>query len=129
MRILHQAIGWSIVGSFAVLWLWAMATWVALRIRRVSGPGRAFWWLLGFVQVALLLQGIAGVILLVMGGRATLLHYVYGIVFPVLLLLVAHVLARDDRFADRPWLVFGWASFFIFGLTFRALDTGLGLLR
>lgn len=129
MRLVHQVIGWAIVGSFVVLWLWSMATWLATRVaRRGSGPGRPFWWLLGFVQVALVVQAVVGIVLLVLGGRVPLLHYVYGAVFPILLLAIAHVLARDDRFAARPWLVFGWASFFIFGLTFRALDTGLGLL-
>lgn len=128
MRLVHQVIGWAIVGSFALLWLWSMVAWIALKARQVAGPGRPFWWLLGVVQASVLVQAIVGIVLLFMGGHAELLHYVYGAVFPILLLAIAHVLARDDRFADRPWLVFGWASFFIFGLTFRALDTGLGLL-
>jgi hypothetical protein len=126
VRLIHVVVGWAIVGGFALLWLWAMVTWVGERVvRRVSGPGRPFWWVLGSLQAALLLQAVAGSILLILGGRASALHYVYGVVFPVLLLLVAHVLARDT-FARRPWLVFGWAAFFIFGLTLRALMTGLG---
>jgi hypothetical protein len=120
VRPLHAVVGWGIVGGFGVLSLWGLATWVLRR-----GPGRWFWWILGFVQGAVLLQAVAGVVLLVLGGRAPALHYIYGVIFPVLVLLVAHVLARD-AFAHRPWVPFALASFFSFGLTLRALMTGLG---
>ncbi len=120
MSLLHTAIGWAIVIAFALIWLWGMG---ALLFRR--GPGRRYWWLVAFVQGTLLAQAAAGVILLLMGGRASSLHYVYGVVFPVLVLMVAHVLARE-QFAHRPWLPFALASFFCFGLTLRALMTGLG---
>ena len=89
------------------------------------GPGRRYWWLLAFVQGSLLVQGVAGVILLLLGGRAEPLHYVYGVIFPVLVLMVAHVLARE-QFSHRPWLPFSLAAFFCFGLTLRALMTGFG---
>jgi hypothetical protein len=120
MRLFHTAVGWSIVGAFAVIWLWGMG---ALIFRR--GPGRRYWWLIAFVQATLLIQGVAGVILLTLGGRASALHYVYGVIFPVLVLMVAHVLARE-QFSHRPWLPFALAAFFCFGLTLRALMTGLG---
>jgi hypothetical protein len=120
MRAAHAAIGWGIVLAFALAWLWGM---VALIVRR--GPGRAFWWIVAFVQGAVLVQGVAGVVLLLLGGRISGLHYVYGVVFPVLVLMVAHVVARE-QFAHRPWLPFAVASFFCFGLTLRALMTGLG---
>ncbi len=127
MRTVHLVVGWAIVGGFALLWIWRGAAWllgrVSARFRRPAG--RAFWTVLGFLQATLLIQGIVGVVLLVGGGRASALHYVYGVVFPILLLLVAHVLARE-AFADRPSLPFAWAAFFIFGLTARALMTGLG---
>jgi hypothetical protein len=120
MRLIHAAIGWSIVGAFAVIWLWGMGSLIFRR-----GPGRRFWWLIAFVQATVLIQGVAGVILLSLGARVSALHYVYGVVFPVLVLLVAHVLARE-QFAHRPWLPFSLAAFFCFGLTLRALMTGLG---
>jgi hypothetical protein len=120
MQLLHAGIGWAIVAAFGIIWLWGMG---ALIFRR--GPGRRFWWLIAFVQATLLAQGLAGVILLILGGRASVLHYVYGVAFPVLVLMVAHVLARE-QFADRPWFPFAMASFFCFGLTLRALMTGLG---
>ena len=121
MRTVHLAVGWFVVGSFGLLMLWGLATWV---IRR--GPGRAFWWLVAAVQVALITQLLGGVILLVMGGRPPLLHYAYGIVFPVMLLLFAHWAAREVV-PERPWAAFAVASFIAFGLTLRALTTGLGI--
>jgi hypothetical protein len=112
-------VGWSIVGAFGVLWLWGLGAWLLRR-----GPGRYYWWVVAYVQAVILIQGLVGVILLVAGGRASILHYVYGVIFPVLVLLTAHVLARD-AFAHRPWAPFALAAFFSFGLTLRALMTGL----
>jgi hypothetical protein len=120
VRAVHLVVGYAIVAGFAVQWLWGLGTWITGR-----GPGRAFWWLLGFLQAIVLAQGVAGLILLLTGGRVSALHYVYGVVFPVLVLVVAHVLARD-AFAHRPWAPFALAAFFVFGLTLRALMTGLG---
>jgi hypothetical protein len=121
MRTLHLVVGWSIVGSFALLALWGLATWIIKR-----GPGRSFWWLVATVQVAVIAQFVAGVILLVLGGRRPLLHYAYGVVFPVMLLLFAHWTAREVV-PERPWAPFAVASAIAFGLTYRALQTGLGI--
>jgi hypothetical protein len=120
LRAVHAALGWGIVGAFGILWLWGLGIWVLRR-----QPPRGFWWIVAFVQAGVLLQAVAGVVLLLLGGRAPALHYVYGVIFPVLVLLVAHVLARD-AFAHRPWAPFALAAFFSFGLTLRALMTGLG---
>jgi hypothetical protein len=120
MHLIHTGVGWAIVAAFGIIWLWGMG---ALIFRR--GPGRKYWWLIAFVQGTLIVQGVAGVILLILGGRASALHYVYGVIFPALVLIVAHVVARE-QFAHRPWLPFAVASFFCLGLTLRALMTGLG---
>ena len=121
MNGVHAFVGFAIVGGFALLTLWGLATWVTRR-----GPGKAFWWLLGTLQAALILQLLVGLVLLAMGGTSGMLHYLYGVAFPVLILVGAHWLARD-AFADRPWAPFAVGSFFIFGLTLRALMTGLGI--
>jgi hypothetical protein len=121
MRVIHLWLGASIVAGFGLMFLWGLGTWIFRR-----GPGRAFWWLLTFVQVSLLVQLVGGLLLLAAGGRQPWLHYVYGVVFPALVLGVAHVLAREI-FADRPWAAFALAGFFSLGLTLRALMTGLGI--
>lgn len=119
MRLLHTVVGWSIVGAFGVLWLWGLGAWILRR-----GPGRYFWWIVAYVQATVLIQALVGLILVLAGGRAALLHYVYGAVFPILVLLTSHVLARD-AFVHRPWAPFALAAFFCFGLTLRAVMTGL----
>jgi hypothetical protein len=112
--------GWFIVGGFGLLGLWGLGTWILRR-----GPGRAFWWLVATVQVVLIAQLVAGVILLLVGGRRPILHYAYGVVFPVVVLIGAHWAAREV-IPERPWAAFAVASFIAFGLTLRALTTGLG---
>ncbi len=121
MRLVHLVVGWAIVGGFGVVWLWGLGAWIFRR-----NPHRWFWVIVGFLQATLLVQGVVGGVLLLTGGSASVLHYVYGVIFPVLILLVAHVLGRE-AFAHRPWLPFTAAAFFCFGLTLRALMTGFGL--
>jgi hypothetical protein len=71
-------------------------------------------------------------VLLVLGYRPeTWLHYVYGF-GPIVVFLIAHQMARevhDGQPAGRlsqPWVVFAAAAFICFGLSGRALMTGLG---
>ena len=91
-------------------------------------PPPWYWRLLGLLQVLLILQLLAGGILLLSGRRAdSFLHYLYGAVFPAIILVATHVTAR--RMADEAdtWKAFAIAAFFVFGLTLRALTTGLGM--
>jgi hypothetical protein len=61
------------------------------------------------------------------GGRpSTWLHYVYGF-GPLAIFGIGHLLARDEAFRTRPWAPFALASFISFGLSQRALTTGLGI--
>jgi uncharacterized membrane protein YhaH (DUF805 family) len=92
-------------------------------------PHDPFWTLLGIMQVIIAIQFVFGAILF-LGARRPLgaggpvwLHYVYGAFFPALVLGVAHIRAR--KVPAAPWLVFGFAALICFGLTFRALQTGL----
>lgn len=121
MSAFHAVLGFSVVGSFALLALWGLATWLLKR-----GPGRAFWWLVAFLQVVLLSQIAVGLALLAIGRRQGVLHVLYGSLFPILVLAAAHWLARD-AFEHRPWVPFAIGGFFGFGLTLRALTTGLGI--
>jgi hypothetical protein len=111
-----------------VLLLWTI--WCLIRNRP---PHEWFWNLLGGLQVVLVLQALMGVILFITGARPEAqglrqwLHYTYGGLFPLAVLLYAHRVAKTDRFREIPWVPFGIASFFIFGLTFQAIRTGLGV--
>jgi len=89
----------------------------------------AFWvTLLAFLQALLVIQLLVGIVVLTTGRRAdSILHYLYGVVFPTVVLVIAHVLARGMDDESDTWRVFAIAAFFVFGLTLRALTTGLGL--
>ena len=107
------------VAGFALVMTGGLVAW----LRKLTDAGRWFWSLLAVLQVLVGLQILGGIVLLILGRPQDLLHYLYGGVFPILLLVTAHVVSRSE---DRPaHLNFAWASFFCFGLTLRALMTGL----
>jgi hypothetical protein len=123
MDTIHRFIGFAIVGLAAILPLWGL---IALLVRRE--PNRWFWGVLAVLQGALVLQLIAGIVLLAMGRRLpSLLHFLYGVVFPAVVLAVGHVIGRGLANEEDTWKVFAVAGFFVFGLTLRALTTGLEL--
>lgn len=122
MSDVHRVVGFVVVATFAVGWLFGLALWIAKR-----QAGDWFWRWLVAAQLVAILQALLGVVLLAMGRRPTdWLHLVYGF-GPILILGIGHVLARDENFRDRPWIPFAFASFICFGLTLRALMTGLGI--
>ncbi len=122
MSDVHRFAAFAVVAIFAVGWVWGLGAWALRR-----SPGDRYWLWLTVVQVTLGAQTIVGALLFASGRRApTLLHYAYGL-FPIVLLVGAHVYARKPEFSSRPWFPFAVASFFCFGLTLRALMTGLGI--
>src|SRR4029450_3030777 len=88
--------------------------------------GRLYWGLLTVLQVLLGVQLLAGLVLLFSGGRPPILHYLYGVVFPALVIGGCHVFTRG---LEKPpyHLFFTIGSFFVFGLTARGLRAGLGV--
>ncbi|MDQ3915412.1 MAG: hypothetical protein M3323_08820 [Actinomycetota bacterium] len=121
---LHRLVAYSVPAGFLLLALAALYTFL-----RNREPGDWFWNLLGIVQVVLGVQVVVGLVLLAMGNRAVTkgpdwLHYVYGGLFPLAVLVLAHRFAGRHQGAEIA--VFGFASLVAFGLTFRALQTGLG---
>jgi len=133
---LHRVVGFAVVGLFTIGWVWGLVAWISRR-----GPGDLFWRWVAVAQVLVGLQAVFGIVLLLFGKRvvtggplSNVLHYVYGLL-PLLLFVFAHVVARagnasiigfDERRRIAPWVPFAWASFICFGLTLRALMTGLG---
>jgi hypothetical protein len=77
-------------------------------------------------QVVAIVQALIGIVLLIAGYRPpTTLLYVFWF-WPLVILAIAHALAREESFQARPWLPFALGAFICFGLTLRALMTGLG---
>lgn len=121
----HRYIAFAIPTGWALLALWALVAFI-----RNKPPANGFWTLLGGLQVVLGIQAIVGAVLFVMGHRPgsngpTWLHYAYGALFPAAVLVYAHRFARRNE--GISWIVFGVAALVVFGLTFRALQTGLGI--
>jgi hypothetical protein len=121
MASFHRVLGFAIVTGWGLLFLFGIGLFITRR-----DANRLYWGLLGVLQVLLGLQLVAGLVLLVSGGRQPLLHYLYGAVFPALILGVCHLFSRG---LEKPpyHLFFSIGAFFVFGLTARALMTGLGV--
>ena len=122
MTGIHEVVGFVVVGIFTIGWLFGLVLWVS---RREAGDW--FWRWLVTAQVVAIVQALIGVILLIAGKRpTTALHYVYGF-GPLVIFAIGHALAREDPFRGKPWAPFAMASFISFGLSLRALMTGLGI--
>jgi hypothetical protein len=129
----HNFIGYLVVSSFGLLMLLGGLRWLGQRrgfralFGWAAGDGvlRFFWGLVTGIQVTLVVQMGAGITLLALGHTRPLLHYLYGSLFPVIVLVAAHVVGRSLQ--RDQWVAFAWAGFFCFGLTLRALATGLGI--
>jgi len=119
----HAVVGFVIVAGWFVVFAWGCLSWWPFH----REPPRAFWGLLGVLQGILILQLVIGIILWISNPVPTWLHPLYGAVFPAIVLAIAHVLARGMDLETDRYKVFAVASFFIFGLTLRALMTGLGV--
>ncbi|HEX2235431.1 MAG TPA: hypothetical protein VHK89_04060 [Actinomycetota bacterium] len=125
MDDIHRLIAYVVPAGWALLPLWALVAFV-----RNKAPGQGFWNAVAVMQVLLAVQAVVGLVLLVLGRQPASngpvwLHYAYGIGAPVVVLALAHSWARRNE--GLSWAVFGVAGFVIFGLTFRALQTGLGI--
>jgi len=121
MSRFHEAVGFVIVTGWFALTVWGAVAWL-----RKREPTMWFWRLLGVLQGVLVLQLVLGLILWTANPLPQFLHPFYGALFPLVVLVVAHVLARGMDDERERWKVFAVASFFVFGLTLRALITGLG---
>lgn len=125
IAIAHRYIGISIVVALLYLAVYG----VVARIAGRHEVGRPFWGVLYYTETVLVIQIIAGTILLFMGrrvgGSGFDLHYLYGSLFPFVVILGGrlYALRRDDR----DYVPIAWAGFIAFGLTTRALMTGLGI--
>jgi hypothetical protein len=129
MPEIHKYIGFAVVAIFSIGWIWGLGTWILRR----PGPGNGFWIWLSVAQIVAGIQALAGILLLILGYTPdTWLHLVYGLL-PLVVLALAHWLAREGQKAKQganpfpPWTWFAGASFICFGLTLRALMTGLGI--
>lgn len=121
---LHRYVAYSIPTGFALLFFVSIFTYLFNR-----DPGEWYWRLLAVLQVVLAIQVLAGGILFLAGNRPPGIsfagaHYVYGALFPLVVLMFSHRFAA--RHTNVAVAIFGVGAFLCFGLTMRALQTGLG---
>lgn len=123
MSRIHLYVAYVVPTGFLVLAAWSLVSFI-----RNKGPSSLYWNLLAILQVVLGVQVVVGALLFLGGleppSSPAWLHYAYGGLFPAALLVWAHRFGRKHK--DVAWLVFGLAAFVNFGLTTRALMTGLG---
>ena len=122
----HSYVGFALVSVWAVLAGWSLA----LSFTRYDETP-TFWRAVSVAQVLLGIQLLVGLTLWAVRGFSqigaqgwfsTAFHPLYGFVFPLLVLLVAHGAARaPERDAHR---VFALAAFVIFALAARAFMVG-----
>ncbi|HZD68017.1 MAG TPA: hypothetical protein VFA45_03565 [Actinomycetes bacterium] len=121
MTRFHEVEGFVIVAGWGVLFLWGIGLFLLRR-----DAGRLYWGLVALLQILLGVQIVAGIVLLALGERRMVLHYLYGSLLPAIVLVGCHVLTRS---LQRPpyHFFFTWGALVLFGLTARALMTGFGV--
>lgn len=123
MNDIHKYLGEALVGVFTIFWIWGAVMWA----RRKPDAGSLFWKLLAACQILAGVQALVGIILLVLGFvPTTWLHYVYGF-GPIVAFGYAQLYARRESELKYPYLPFLFAGFVGWGLSLRALMTGLGM--
>ena len=128
-------LGFAVIGAWATICGWSLA----LRLLGYEETP-TFWRAVSVAQVLLGIQLVAGLVLMVLWafGRAEApgaasgggwfngtFHLLYGIVFPVIVLLYGHRVAREGRY--NPHTVFSVVGLVIFGLASRAWAVGAGV--
>lgn len=120
-------VGILLISVWAALTFWALALW---RLNYEETP--TFWRVVSIAQILLVVQLVIGAVLFAMGRTPgepgwfdTVFHPLYGFVFPVVVLLVAHAQARSG--ARSAHGVFALAAFVIFALNVRAFMVGAGM--
>lgn len=125
ITVIHRYVGLSIVIGLVYLAMYG----VGARLLRREAVGRPFWAVLYYTETVLVIQVVVGIVLLLLGRRTGAggfdLHYIYGSVFPVLVLLGGRLYSL--RRETRDYVPIAWAGFIAFGLTFRALQTACGI--
>lgn len=130
-QIHGYVVGFLLIGGWATIMFWSLA----LRFLRYDETP-TFWRAVSVAQILLVIQLLLGLVLLALHGlgRGGLpgdgsafdvsFHLLYGVGFPLIVLLVAHKGARDGRF--NPYTAFAVVGLVNFGLTARAWMVGVG---
>lgn len=107
----------------ATLFALAMGVWAAWSYFRGHAVSSNYWGALIIGEALMLVQGLVGILLLVGGGRpADVLHFLYGVL--VALSWPGVYVYTNARAGRSEAALYALVSFFIFGLSIRAIMTG-----
>ncbi len=118
-------LGYTLIGAWGVICVWAL---VLRAMKRDETP--TFWRVVSVAQILLVVQFVVGIVLIGLGarpgpdtdGESFAFHLAYGLLFPLVVLIVGHKVARDSQY--RAHSVFAVVGLVIFGLTARAWMVG-----
>jgi hypothetical protein len=114
---LHARTATALTLYLAVLGVWGVVLGVA-----GSGPTPSYRGALVIVEVAILAQGLLGVIAWPARGPADAIHVLYGLALALALPLIASIVREGSP--RRAALSLGVGSFFAAGLAVRGITTG-----
>jgi heme A synthase len=117
----------SRIALTAVLFAFVLGVWAGWDFLRGRGVSPSYWGALVIGEILMIAQGVIGAILVLSGALPSdLIHFLYGVLVALAwpgVYVYTH--ARTGR-GEAGW--YALVSFFIFGLTIRAIMTG-GPLR
>ncbi len=107
----------------AIVFAFIMGAWAAWNYFRGQGVSPSYWGALVIGELLMLVQGVIGILLVLMGARpGDFLHFLYGVL--VALSWPAVYIYTNARAGRKEAGLYALVSLFIFGLAIRALMTG-----
>lgn len=107
----------------AIVFAFIMGVWAAWNYFRRQGVSPSYWGALIVGELLMLVQGVIGILLVLIGARpGDFLHFLYGVL--VALCWPAVYIYTNARAGRNEAGVYAFVSFFIFGLALRAQMTG-----
>ena len=116
MSGIHEALGWFLIGSNALVGAWALAAQYLAPLRRA-----VMWWAIGVAQLSVFAVAIVGVLLAKEDGRSLDdFHALYGFT-TIVAVGILYSYRTSPFIKDKQYLLYGFGSLFIMGLGIRAL--------
>ncbi len=116
---LHRWLAWFLIGSNAMVGLWALAAQYVPSIRH-----RVLWWATGVAQASTIAIATVGALIVNRRGiELDSFHALYG--FSTIFAVAILYSYRNSPFiSDKLHLLYGFGSLFIMGLGLRAMFLG-----
>ncbi len=124
MDLLHRVLAYSILGGLGLIFLLGLG----LRAARREEAPPWFWGIQHYLENILVIQVVVGLILLFVmgrriGGTLGFFHYLYGSLFPAIAIIGGRISGLRREAYEYMGPV--WGAMFAWGLSMRAMLTGL----